>query len=93
MVISKPPPKEFLGTSTALLHHVPLTMATLGSPMVTANEFLHTFIQLQQELQQLRAKVILQDNIESSPSVSVVIRESREHTYINTPPSLYTLFA
>ena len=93
LVIPEPHPKDFLGTSGTLLNLGPLAMATLGTPMITINEFIHTFIQLQQELQQLRARVILQDNVESSLGVVVVARESREQKNIDTPPSLYTMFA
>ena len=53
-------------------------METLGTPMVTVNEFLHTFIQLQQELQQLKARVKSYDNINSSPNATIILREFRE---------------
>jgi hypothetical protein len=90
LVVSEIPPKNLSNVSSVLPSPIPLTMATSDPPMVTLNEFLHSFMQLQQELQQLRSRVLMQDNIIST---AVVPNESMEHPDSNIPPGLYTLFA
>jgi hypothetical protein len=87
LTVSAMSSQDLLSTSGLPLNPIPLQTAIPGISMITVNEFLHTFLQLQQELQQFRSQVILQDDVHRP-----VPKESVEHPDNNIPPGLYTLF-